>query len=273
MDAQVPGGVYLCQVSDKVSCGACCGLYNVADTSREQMEKMLLDRTRRFAQVPRTTAGIDAFAEENQRLECQQRPFPQFHHCPFIGLIGKGGERVGCLLHPMAEGNQGVDFRGLSFYGGLACRTYFCPSTHSLPPRYKRVLRMALADWHLYGLVVTETDLISALFHQIEVRLTQHMEPTLFINRPEAVQALNRLLELKLSWPHRPLEADTPCHHFFFDVNYAKPLIDYRRLGVAPSHYNPVLRELISAFDSVDALRRAEQGIDQAIAGVVTALL
>lgn len=273
MDPQVPGGVYLCQVNERVSCGACCGLYNVAETSREHMVKTLGDRTHRFARVPRTVEGIDAFALQSQRIECQERPFPQFHHCPFIGLIGEERSRVGCLLHPMAEGNQGVDFRGLSYYGGLACRTYFCPSTHSLPPRYKRVLRKVLADWHLYGLVVTETDLISALFHQIEVRLASHIEPALFEGRPEAGRALDRLLALKLTWPHRPPEADSPCHHFFFDVSYAKPLIDYRRLGVASSPFNPILRELISAFDSVETLRRAEQRIDQAIAGVVAALL
>ncbi|MDA8140544.1 MAG: hypothetical protein M0036_18010, partial [Desulfobacteraceae bacterium] len=87
LDAQVPGGVYLCQVSEKVSCGACCGLYNVADTSRPAMEKMLRARTVRFAQVPRTAAAIDAFARETTAIEPQERPFPQFHHCPFTGLI------------------------------------------------------------------------------------------------------------------------------------------------------------------------------------------
>jgi hypothetical protein len=55
------------------------------------------------------------------------QPFPEFHHCPYVGLIGNELSRVGCLLHPMAEGNTGVDFRGLSYYGGMACRIYFCP--------------------------------------------------------------------------------------------------------------------------------------------------
>lgn len=272
MDADVPGGVYLCQVNERVSCGACCGLYNVANTSREHMAKMLDDRTRRFAEVPRTPEGIDGFALKNAQIESQERPFPQFHHCPFIGLIGDGRSRVGCLLHPLADGNQGVDFRGLSYYGGLACRTYFCPSTHGLAPRYKRILRVVLEDWHLYGLVVTETDLLSALFHQIEVRLGKSIEPTLFESRPEAGELLARLLGLKLTWPHRPPQANTPCHHFFFDVGYAKPIIDYHRLGVGTSCYNPILRELVSAFDSVEALRRAEHAIDHAIAAVVAAL-
>jgi hypothetical protein len=272
LDGTVPGGVYLCQVNASVSCGACCGLYNVADTSREHMAKMLGDRTHRFAQVPRTPEGIDGFALQNAQIEFQERPFPQFHHCPFIGLIGDDRGRVGCLLHPLADGNQEVDFRGLSYYGGLACRTYFCPTTHGLAPRYKRIVRAAIDDWHLYGLVVTETDLLSALFHQIEVRLGRRVELTLFESRPAAGQALADLMGLKLTWPHRPPQADTPCHHFFFDVGYAKPVIDYHRLGVAASPHNPILRELVSAFDSVEALRRAEQAIDQRIDAIVAAL-
>jgi hypothetical protein len=272
MDATVPGGVYLCQVNERTSCGACCGLYNLADTSREHMTMMLGDRTRRFAQVARTPEGIDGFARQNAQIESQDRPFPQFHHCPFIGLIGEARSRVGCLLHPLADGNRGVDFRGLSYYGGLACRTYFCPTTHGLAPRYKRIVRASLADWHLYGLVVTETDLLSALFHQIEVRLGRRVEPALFESRPEPGQALAALLGLKLTWPYRPAQADTPCHHFFFDVSYAKPMIDYHRLGVAASACNPILRELVSAFDSVETLRGAEQTLEAKINAVVAAI-
>lgn len=272
LDATVPGGVYLCQVNAKISCGACCGLYNVADTSREHMERMLGDRTRRFAHVARTPEGIDGFALQNAKIESQDRPFPQFHHCPFIGLIGETGSRVGCLLHPLADGNQGVDFRGLSYYGGLACRTYFCPTTNGLAPRYKRILRASLEDWHLYGLVVTETDLLSALFHQLEVRLGRRVEPGHFESKPAASQALTGLMGLKLTWPYRPPQADTLCHHFFFDVSYAKPMIDYHRLGVAASVYNSILRELVSAFDSVETLRRAEQTLEEKINAVVAAL-
>ena len=156
MDSGVPGGVYLCQVNATVSCGACCGLYNVADASRADLEPMLARRASAFAALPRTVAALDGFARDIQAGERQDRPFPEFHHCPFIGLIGRRHSRVGCLLHPLAEGNRGVDYRGLSDYGGLACRTYFCPATRVLPARYKSILRIALDDWHLYGLVVTE---------------------------------------------------------------------------------------------------------------------
>ena len=97
MDAQVPGGVYLCQVDAEISCGACCGLYNVAELSRESLKTILTLRSRRFAGAARTVEAIEAFARETQRLEPQQRPFARLHHCPFIGLIGEGSGRVGCM--------------------------------------------------------------------------------------------------------------------------------------------------------------------------------
>ena len=58
----VPGGVYLCQVSETVSCGACCGLYNVADPSRTALQTMLAKRTARFVRLPRNMDAILDFA-------------------------------------------------------------------------------------------------------------------------------------------------------------------------------------------------------------------
>jgi hypothetical protein len=37
LDHQVPGGIYLCQVNEKVSCGVCCGLYNVAYPTKQNL--------------------------------------------------------------------------------------------------------------------------------------------------------------------------------------------------------------------------------------------
>ena len=121
-------------------------------------------RTRRFAAVPRTVAGIDAFKASIEGTEPRKRPFPDFHHCAFLGMIEDAGRRVGCLLHPLARGNGGVDWRGLSYYGGMACRTYFCPSVRHLPVRWLTAVRQSMDHWYLHGLVVTERRLLAALF-------------------------------------------------------------------------------------------------------------
>ena len=83
--------VYLCQISPKVSCGACCGLYNVADPSYQALEAVLMRQTQWFADVPRTVAGIDAFRIRVEGSEPQERPFADFHHCPFLGMIADTG--------------------------------------------------------------------------------------------------------------------------------------------------------------------------------------
>jgi hypothetical protein len=261
LDAQTPGGVYLCQVSESVSCAACCGLYNLADCSREYLECMLRVRTLRFAGVARTVDAIEGFGYESLRLEPQQRPFEGFHHCPFIGWIGSETGRVGCLLHPLAAGNNDVDYRGLSYYGGLACRSYFCPATHELPPRFKQIVRTAADDWYSYGLVITEKELLISLLEQIENRLGQPLEGEMF-TQTLARQALLNLFYLKIEWPFRPTRWDTPCHYFFKENPRPKPPINYNRIGVEVSRFDPILRELISEFATPDRLRQAEQMID-----------
>ena len=44
IENKVPKTVYLCQVNEQVSCGACGGLYNVADLSQPALETMLSER-------------------------------------------------------------------------------------------------------------------------------------------------------------------------------------------------------------------------------------
>ncbi|MCP4691168.1 MAG: hypothetical protein GY859_24185, partial [Desulfobacterales bacterium] len=164
LDARAPGGVYLCQISERISCGACCGLYNVADQSRAGLTRMLAARTDAFAGVSRGVEAILSFKKEVEAAENRERPFPDFHHCPYIGLVGRDRSRVGCLLHPLAEGNRGVDFRGLSYYGGMACRVYFCPSCRELPRAHKEIIRETAENWHQYGLIITEAALVMAFF-------------------------------------------------------------------------------------------------------------
>lgn len=265
-EVSVPGGVYLCQVSETVSCGACCGLYNVVEVSRSFLTRILRQRTLLFGSVPRTTAGIDRFARQVAASEPQQRPFEHFHHCPFIGLIGPGLTRVGCLLHPRADGNGGVDFRGLSYYGGLACRTYFCPATREMSPRYKLALRHAIGDWFLYGLVVTEKALIEALFSHIEEALGQPVKADVWSRAgTEAKRCLKDLLAIKCDWPYRSGSPSTVCHYLFDDGSYLRPAVDYQGQVLAHSKYDNIFKELDSSFKSAADLAAAEALVKEKI--------
>lgn len=269
--ANVPGGVYLCQVSDTVSCGACCGLYNIHQNEEPDLTWMLSRRTDLFQNTPRTPGALDDFTKKLTRIESQRRPFPDFHHCPYLGLIGEPRKRVGCLLHPLGTGNQGVDYRGLSYYGGMACRVFFCDTVTALPGRYKQILRDVVDNWHLYGLVVTETYLVASLFGCIEKRLDQPLYPATIHRRPSVRKTMAAMLALKVDWPFRPALRDTACHYVFNDDRYPKPPIDYHRLGVPVSRLDPILFHLISAFEDVDQLQRAEMMVEARIQDVVSA--
>ena len=265
----VPGGVYLCQVDENVSCGACCGLYNCPDASRTCLQELLAFQTERFRGVPRNMDAIDAFRVQMERREPRQRPYPDLYHCPFLGLVGTENSRVGCLLHPLADGNQGADLRDLSFYGGFACREYFCPSHRNLPPVYKTIIKSVCTDWYVYGLAVTEERLLGQFFGDIERRLGRSLEPADITGSPGARQTVAEFLGLKLVWPFHEPAWKGPANYFFNDGLYPHPPIDYERLGVRPSPHDVILRELSSAFSSRAELTAAEARIEELLVQIV----
>jgi len=271
-EANVPD-VYLCQISPKVSCGACCGLYNVADPSPKNIEAMLIRRSRWFADAPRTVAGIDAFKERVESVEPGERPFPDFHNCAFLGMIEAVGRRVGCLLHPLAKGNGGLDWRGLSHYGGMACRTYFCPSVRKLPPRWLAALRSSMDHWYLHGLVATERQLLAAFFRELERRIGRKIEASDFISRSRTCRCLREFARLKVDWPFRRQNAPGACNYFFEDGQYPRP--EWKAAtddgNLAP--FDAIFRELDSGFASPTDRKEAKQILEDLFERMTQALV
>jgi hypothetical protein len=268
----VPGGVYLCQVSDTVSCGACCGLYNCPDASRDRLHALLVYRTETFRPVARDIDAIDAFRLETERREQSMRPYLDFYACPFLGLIGPHGSRPGCLLHPLADGNGGIDYRGLSFYGGLACRDYFCPTYRNLPAAHKEIIRAVCADWYLYGLVITEERLLAALFGHIEHRLGRPLAPAEVNASQPARDALRELFGAKINWPYHGPDWKGPGNYFFNDGLYRPAPIDYQRIDARASVHDGILRAFSSVFESAAhlaaAVARVEDLLSRVLSGV-----
>ena len=265
---QIPGGIHLCQVDSTISCAACCGLYNAADCTYAGLQQILADRTQRFASLPREADAIDEFGRQVASDQLQNRPLADFHHCPFIGLIGQSRQRPGCLLHPLAAGNQGVDYRGMSYYGAMACRQYFCPSHHHLAPEVKKIVQHLAANWYEYGLVITESILLGALFSQIEQRLAAPLSLRVIREGCVDLQALRNALFVKIDWPYRTAGAGGLCHYFFNDRRYARPTVDTSALGEHRAGWDTIFAELSSGFQTVahrsSAQRRLEILIDHA---------
>ena len=264
-----PGGVYLCQVNERVSCAACCGLYNVADVSRSALEAMLTGRTLRFASIPREADAIVAFGRKTLEDQRGRIPFPEFHHCPFVGLVGQQLARVGCLLHPLAAGNDGIDYRGLSYYGGMACRVYFCPTHHRLSPSVKTIVRETADDWYEYGLIVTEASLLEAFFIGLEHRLEAPVTAEDILQWRTCRRLLRKFSQLKIDWPYRRLTDPGPCNYVFDDHIYTKTDATYPHGTAKPSPYDVIFRELGSGFGSEKDLRRAEEIVGRMIDNLV----
>jgi hypothetical protein len=265
MDAQAPGGLYLCQVSENVSCGACCGLYNVADPSREALTRMLMRRTMLFKTVARDGDAIEAFGRLIAAKVNGKRPFPEFHHCPFTGLIGPDHSRVGCLLHPLADDNHGADFRGLSFHGGLACSAYFCPSCTRSPKPLKELIRRAATDWYSYGLIITEVELLCSIFDQLKLRCDNGIEGLILPDNDACLALGRQLLDLKISWPFQPNSTTDRVNYFFKDNLYGKPAVHYGENATYTSRYDKIFKNLVSTFHTPDQIHRAEEIIDRLI--------
>jgi hypothetical protein len=275
LDAEMetgPHNIYLCQVSETVSCGACCGLYNLPDLSRENLEIMLSKRTADFAAIPRTEDAIFEFQRTNRGPHRLSRPFPGFHNCPFLGLIGAEKSRVGCLLHPASPGNDGVDYRSLSWYGEQACRSYFCPAARKLPAVYLSILTQTIDNWYDYGLIVTEHALLNAYFREVQFRLGRPIEVTDYKENIAASNALREFARLKSNWPYRRGDSPAPCNFFFENGLYPRPGVFRTAPDIGPSSYENILRELDAGFSSAKELAAAEQLLDELFLKTVRAI-
>ncbi len=233
---------------------------------------MLERRSFDFAGVVRETDAIVDFGrKEYEKVSAEGRPMPEFHHCPYLGLIGTDRSRVGCLLHPMGVGNKGVDFRGLSYYGSMTCRVYFCPTHSRISGNFKNIIRSVIDDWYLFGLIIQETSLLEAFHDEIALRCGQDFADLPYALGAEAGRLWSRLFELKVSWPFSAAELPL-ANYFFNDDLYSRQQVDYSPTGRNGSGYDAIFRELGSVFESETQLVQAEQILDEIFDNLCAAL-
>ena len=147
----------------------------------------------------------------------------------------------------------------------MACNVYFCPSHQTLKPIYKKILQAAAQNWYLYGLVITEAEMVNTFFKEIEKRLQRPLKEEDFSGNQACLETIRKFLRLKLDWPYRSSKCKGPANYFFKDPEYAPPLIAYHSIGEAPSGYDPILRALHTEIDSPDTLKNAECTIEKLI--------
>jgi hypothetical protein len=193
----------LCVPDSKKSCAACCGLYNVAIGTRQQLERNLAARTSLFASTERTADSLESFQHAVRGAESAQPLDSIIHVCEFAGFLDTEHNLVGCMLHPSAPGNQSVDLRGMCHYGSMACKTFYCPALKELPFRMTKAISSAIEDWHLYGLVATDVHFVRAIFDFLDAVAGTESWDSAVLNT-KALSAFRRVLLWKQDWYGAP---------------------------------------------------------------------
>ena len=257
----------LCQPDPSKSCGACCGLYNWEDHSRKVLMPLLERRSHLFSSLDRDPQ-IFRKAYAHEMFPSNPKLLEEIYNCEFLGFLDGEKKRVGCLLHPSVNG--GRDQRDYCFYGKEICSGHFCPShTHLTRPEQRSVLA-ALEDWYLYGLVVTDIDLVKGFFHEVQARLGDRLREERLESREVRV-ALGDFFALKESWKF----ASCPRRlgkYYFSHSEYQIARIEYeKKWRIKPSRFDKILLSLESDFQTPEDVFEAEAVIEEKIASFLKA--
>jgi hypothetical protein len=258
---------FLCQPDPAKSCGACCGLYNWEDHSRATLTSLLERRTDLFLSLG-DRPDLDRYRRLYEVSPVKPKLLETIYNCEFLGFIDKGHRRVGCFLHPASQ--HGVDRRRDSFYGAELCGGHFCPSFTCLTPVEQQAVLRALDDWYLYGIVITDIDLVKEFLKEVQNRLGEGLRPDR-LKDLRVQTALRDFFRLKESWkfasPKRRLGK-----YFFTQSEYQIARLEYEKnWGMKPSRFDKILVSLSSEFGSREDVEEAETIIEERINKLVEA--
>ena len=243
------------------SCAACCGLYNWQDHSRTAITELISMQTDLFMQLD-SYENLDSYRNiRNSRLN-NTKLFETIYNCEFIGFIDKKRQRVGCLLHPSVTGDH--ELRNHCFYGSKICNEHFCPGYGCLTTAEQQAVVATVHDWYLYGLVITDIDLVKDFFKHVENKLGESIKPTR-LSHTVLRSILLDFFKLKELWPFKAAE-NRLGKYYFSQSEYAIAHIDYAaRWGIPDSPWDKILVSLESEFNSLNQVQDAERILQEKV--------
>jgi len=257
----------LCQPDSDKSCGACCGLYNWKDHSRAALEALLCLQTDLFF-AHADLCNLRSYLSERNRRTTNTPLFASIYNCEYLGFVDSSHRRVGCLLHPAVTGDPSL--RSHCFYGPQICNDHFCPGFGCLTAVEQQAVVHSITDWYLYGLIITDIDLVKGFFKHIEERMGDSVRPARLL-RPAALKALSSFFKLKVNWKFRARE-NRLGKYYFSEAEYHIARIDYQsRWGRPPSRFDKILVSLESELATEQELREAEAAIEEHIQRFIAA--
>jgi hypothetical protein len=205
---------------------------------------------------------LPAFSGKVRNIEDGSKRYEVIHCCEYLGFLDGDEKRVGCLLHPLQNG--GADLREVSFYGRELCDGHFCPSYHYVSRDEKLAWLNILDDWYLYGLCITDIDLVKEYFRFVSERIGRMPSPDCF-KVPVLREASRRFFSFKTDWPFRSASVNRFGKYYFDGSQYMIRPIDYEALNVEKSKYNAIFLSLSSEFTDGRDVRAAEALVRKAI--------
>lgn len=192
------------------------------------------------------------------------------YNCEYLGFIDRKQKKVGCLLHPSLH--QGIDLRGKSFYGDELCAGHLCPSYTHLTEVEQSAVFMALDDWYLYGLVITDIDLVKEFLKHIQNRLGDSVRGDR-LKDFKVRMALQGFFRLKESWEFSSSK-NRLGKYYFSHSEYQIAKIEYEKWReTTPSPFDKILVSLSSEFQSREDMLEAESIVEEKIGKFIEAYL
>jgi hypothetical protein len=253
----------LCHPDEFKSCGACCGLYNYRVNSRAALTERLRHRSAMFSHYRNES---DHYRRVAADLEAEKL-YETVYNCEFLGFIDEHERRVGCLLYP--HGNNGKDLREICFYGADLCREHFCPSHEKLTTAEKAVVIRLIKDWYLYGLCITDIDLVKSYLGHIQNGVGEEFDPRKLNTNSALAPVMQSFFSWKEEWPYRRNEALRFGKYYFVEAEYRIAQIEYEQFGLKPSPYDGIFLSLVSEFKQKDEVLAAEKLVQANIAEVI----
>lgn len=256
-----------CQPDEQKSCGACCGLYNYADSSFDSLRPRLRARTERFRQLVKVSGDIEYYIRKTFAAEDFTPRYEVIYCCEFLGFLDELEKKVGCLLHP--EQNSGLDLRAGSFYGQEICAGHICPSHHFIPINQTRIIIKIIDDWYLYGLCLTDIDLVTNYFRLLADRIGEELKPDVFDNQV-LKDIAHEFFCWKINWPFRSEEINRLGKYYFDGSQYMIGYIDYEKMGISVSPLDKIFMSLSSTFRNAEEVSKAERLVWENVVKFIT---
>lgn len=255
---------YLCQPPELMgsvpSCASCCGVYNYTGHDRGMITGLLALQTRLMEGFDGTEAEAERIAREVEAARPTVR-FDVIYNCPYVGFLDKNQTRIGCLLHPLRLGR---DLREFCRYGHRTCAEARCTAYTYLSDAEAQAVMAAAGDWYLYGLCITDLDLVKDFFELCEMKLYRPVDPGRVARSAPLADRFHDYLALKENWPWAA-DPGRFGKYYFVGRDYHVYLINYPKLGLAFPHHDGILQALGSVIETPAELLAAVKIIDDKV--------